>query len=48
LGQLLLLIQVQQPMSNPTNEPSLKTIRKSTKQMDLGAELQTNFSQKKS
>ncbi len=42
------LIQLQQPMSNPTNKPSCESIRKPTKRMDLDAELPTNLSQKKS
>jgi hypothetical protein len=35
-------------MSNPTNEPSCKPMRKQTKQVDLDAELPTTLSQKKS
>jgi hypothetical protein len=31
------LIQLQQPMSNPTNKPSCEPICKPTKQMDLDA-----------
>ncbi len=42
------LIWLQQPMSNPTNEPSCKPMRKQTKQVDLDAELPTTLSQKKS
>jgi hypothetical protein len=42
------LIQLQQPMSNLTNEPSREPICKPTKLMDLDAELPTNLSQKKS
>jgi hypothetical protein len=37
-------IQLQQPMSDPTNEP----IRKPFKRMDLDAKLPSNLSQKKS
>jgi hypothetical protein len=42
------LIQLQQPMSNPMNEPSCKLIREPSKQMDLDVVLPTNLSQKKS
>ncbi len=42
------LIRLQQPMSNPTNEPSCEPIPEPTKWMDLDAELPTNLSQKKS
>ncbi len=41
------LIQLQKPMSNPTNEQSHKPIPKPTKWMDLNAD-PTNLSQKKS
>jgi hypothetical protein len=41
------LIQLQQPMSNPTNKPSFEPICKPTKQMDLDAELPNNFPLKK-
>jgi hypothetical protein len=37
------LIQLQQPMSNPTNEPSHKPVCKPTNQMDLDAELPNNL-----
>jgi hypothetical protein len=40
------LIQLQQPMSCPTNEPSHKPIRKLTKQMDLDTELPNIISSK--
>jgi hypothetical protein len=40
------LIRLHQQMSNPTNEPSCKTIHKPTKQMDLDAELPSNLSSK--
>jgi hypothetical protein len=40
------LIQLQQPMSNPTNEPSREPICKPTKRMDLEAELPNNLSSK--
>ncbi len=42
------LIKLQQPMSDPTNEPSCKLICEPTKRMDLDAELPTNLSHKKS
>jgi hypothetical protein len=42
------LIQLQQPMSNPTKKPSCEPIREPTKWMYLDAELPTNPSQKKS
>jgi hypothetical protein len=41
------LIQLQQPMSNPTNKPKRKPISEPTKQMDLDAELTNNLSSKK-
>jgi hypothetical protein len=41
-------IQFEEPMSNPTNEPSRKANSKPIKQMDLDAELPTNLSWKKS
>jgi hypothetical protein len=41
------LIQLWQPMSNPTNEPSCDPFREPTKQMDLDAELPYNLSSKK-
>ncbi len=41
------LIQLQQPMSNPTNKPSCEPIRNPTKWMDLDAELPDNLSSKK-
>jgi hypothetical protein len=47
-NQVIYLIQLQQSMSDQTNEPSCKPIRGPTKQMDLDAELPTNLSQKKS
>ena len=39
------LTQLQQPISDPTNEPSRKPISKPTKQMDLDAVLSNNLSQ---
>jgi hypothetical protein len=41
------LIRLQQPMSDPMNEPSRELIRKPTKQIDLDAELPNNLSPKK-
>jgi hypothetical protein len=46
--QVNYLIKLQQPMSDPMNEPSCKLIHKPIKRMDLDAELPTNLSQKKS
>jgi hypothetical protein len=46
--QVNCLIQLQQPMSNPTNEPCHKPICKPTKQKNLDSELLNNLSQKKS
>jgi hypothetical protein len=40
------LIRLWQPMSNPTNEPSRKTICKPTNQINLDAELPSNLSSK--
>jgi hypothetical protein len=45
--QVIRSIQLRQAMSNPTNEPSCKTVCKPTKQMDLDAELSNNLSSKK-
>jgi hypothetical protein len=42
------LIQLQQLLSDPTNEPSREPIHKPTKQRNLDAEFPTNLSQKKS
>ncbi len=42
------LIKLQQPMSDPTNEPGQEPVCKPTKWMDLDAELPTNLSQKES
>jgi hypothetical protein len=39
------LTQLQQPISNPTNEPSRKPICEPTKRMDLDAVLSNNLSQ---
>jgi hypothetical protein len=39
------LTRLQQPMSNPTNEPSCEPIREPTKRMDLNALLSNNLSQ---
>ena len=39
------LTRLQQPMSNPTNEPSRESIRKPTKRIDLNALLPNNLSQ---
>ncbi len=41
------LIRLQQPMSNPTNEPIHNSLCKPTKRMDLDAELPNNLSPKK-
>ena len=41
------LTRLQQPMSNPTNEPSREPIHELTKQMDLDAVLPNNLSSKK-
>jgi hypothetical protein len=45
--QIIHLIQLQKPISNPMNEPSRKPICKPTKRMDLDAELLNNLSSKK-
>jgi hypothetical protein len=41
-------IQFEEPMSDPTNEPSCKQTSEPIKRMDLNAEPPTNLSQKKS
>jgi hypothetical protein len=38
--------QFEEPMSDPTNEPSCEQIREPTKRMDLDAELPSNLSSK--
>jgi hypothetical protein len=42
------LIQFEESMSDPTNEPTRKPICEPTKQMDLDAEFPNNLSPKKS
>jgi hypothetical protein len=44
--QEICLIQLQQPMSYPTNEPSCKPIRKPITRMDLDAKLPNILSSK--
>ncbi len=45
--QKIHLIQLQQPMSYPTNEPSREPVCKPIQQMDLDAELPNIFSSKR-